>query len=77
MKPIPPAERAWVEHCLMVLALDPETAGDYASAAVGMPCGATRPEFGIAYYDLACQLCNAKWVGVPGDPCTWCQEAKK
>jgi len=26
-------------------------------------------------WHLACNACNATWVGIPGDPCTWCQEA--
>jgi hypothetical protein len=61
--------------CLMVMALDPDTAGDYANAPVGMVSGIARPEFGIAAYDLACQICEAGWVGVPGDSCSWCAEA--
>lgn len=66
---------AWLERCLAVMALDPDTAGDYANAPVGMPAGPKRPEYGPGHYDLACQICEATWVGVPGDPCWWCETA--
>ncbi len=26
-------------------------------------------------WHLTCNACAATWVGIPGDPCTWCQEA--
>lgn len=33
---------------------------------------------GVAWmgeYHLACDLCDATWVGMPGDPCDWCRRA--
>ena len=72
MTPIPPAERAWAEHLLAVMALAPDTRDDYTNQPIGMPNGANH---GSGMYDLACVSCDATWTGVPGDPCWWCARA--
>ena len=61
-------EREWLERCLDVLALDPET----AQPAIGIPCGQYRPEYGPSVRDLQCSACGATWAGIVGDPCSWC-----
>lgn len=43
---------------------------------VGLPCGALRPEHGPAVEDLRCVACGATWVGLAGEPCTWCQRSR-
>lgn len=74
-KPIPPLERAWVEELLATMALAPDTRDDYTNQPVGMVSGIARPEYGPGVYDLQCQICDATWSGIPGDPCWWCQRA--
>jgi hypothetical protein len=75
MKPIPALEREWVEGLLAAMALAPDTRDDYTNQPVGMICGVARPEYGPAIYDLRCQICEATWSGIPGDPCWWCEDA--
>jgi hypothetical protein len=75
MKPIPALEREWVEGLLAAMALAPDTRDDYTNQPVGMICGIARPEYGPAIYDLRCQVCEATWSGIPGDPCWWCEDA--
>jgi hypothetical protein len=64
-------KRDWLERCLDVMALDPET----APPACGVPCGARRPEYGPSVVDLQCAVCGATWAGIVGDPCEWCDYA--
>ena len=40
----------------------------------GMLAGIYRPEYGPGVADLECGACGATWVGVVGDPCTWCED---
>lgn len=44
----------------------------FAYAGVGVQAGTLRPDFGPHYANLACNACEATWVGVVGDPCEWC-----
>ncbi len=37
--------------------------------------GLMRPDHGRGMADLACTTCDATWVGIPGEPCTWCADA--
>ena len=60
----------WLERCLDIIALDPDT----AQPSTGIPCGLQRPEYGPAIQDLACNACGATWAGIAGEPCYWCQE---
>lgn len=60
---------AWLERCLDVMAMDPET----ASESIGLPCGLHRPELGPAVQDLQCVNCEATWAGIVGEPCEWCE----
>jgi hypothetical protein len=60
----------WLERCLDIIALDPDT----AQPSTGIPCGLQRPEYGPAIQDLACNACGATWAGIVGEPCHWCQE---
>jgi hypothetical protein len=39
----------------------------------GHQCGAMRPDFGRHAADLQCRSCRAGWVGIPGEPCQWCE----
>ena len=39
----------------------------------GYPAGPARTDWPEGYYDLACDTCQASWVGPEGDPCEWCQ----
>lgn len=61
----------WLERCLDIMALDPET----AQPSVGLPCGRRRPEYGPAIQDLQCNNCGATWCGITGEPCDWCADA--
>ncbi len=63
-----PEERAWVERCLDIIYLDPQTRPD----SVGLPYGPRRPELGPSIVDLQCCNCGATWSGITGEPCTWC-----
>jgi len=74
-QPIPALEREWVEGLLAAMALAPDTRDDYTNQPVGMICGIARPEYGPAIYDLQCQICEATWSGIPGDPCWWCERS--
>ena len=109
----------WLERCLDIIALDPDTAQPstgqpvrpYVAETHRLTCGACgnpwhpiRPADpdGPAWYGrcttcdstdlivesepipgaphtgewhLACNACAATWVGLPGEPCDWCQEA--
>src|SRR6185295_16664374 len=67
----------WLERCLTVMALAPDTAGDHYNQPVGLVAGIAHPEYGPAMYDLQCQLCDATWVGIPGDDCWWCLRAEQ
>ena len=48
----------WLERCLDIIALDPDT----AQPSTGIPCGLQRPEYGPAIQDLACNACGATWA---------------
>ena len=37
--------------------------------------GKQRPDWGVGYADLQCNLCGATWVGPHWERCTWCQDA--
>jgi hypothetical protein len=39
----------------------------------GAQTGTLRPDFGPDHADLGCTICDAGWVGIPGDPCGWCR----
>jgi hypothetical protein len=30
-----------------------------------------------AEWHLQCQICEATWVGIPGDPCWWCERSAR
>lgn len=42
----------------------------------GFQDGPLRPDFGEGWAELRCDQCSATWVGVIGDPCGWCQDAR-
>jgi hypothetical protein len=42
----------------------------------GYQIGVLRPEFGRHAADLECCSCRASWVGVPGEPCGWCERRR-
>lgn len=48
-----------------------------AVPGIGRQDGIRRPEYGPGYADLACDPCGATWVGLPGDPCGWCNMAEE
>jgi hypothetical protein len=33
---------------------------------------APYPEYGPGWYELKCRTCEAGWVGIDGDACSWC-----
>ena len=41
----------------------------------GEQAGKARPDWGAGWYDLACNLCAATWVGPLHERCAWCQTA--
>jgi hypothetical protein len=43
---------------------------------VGYQIGVLRPEFGRHAADLECCSCRASWVGIPGEPCGWCERRR-
>lgn len=109
----------WLERCLDVMAMDPETAQPSVGLAVRpyltethrLMCGACglawhpiKPDDpdDLAWYGrcaacgsadllveseptpeaprtsewhLACNACGATWVGIIGEPCSWCEDA--
>lgn len=71
MNPLADIPTTWLETCLAVLALDPNTAGD-EGGGIGQPCGLMRPEFGPGVCGLACAVCEATWAGFAGEACPWC-----
>lgn len=35
--------------------------------------GVPRPDHGDGMTQVVCDVCFASWVGIPGDPCGWCE----
>lgn len=42
----------------------------------GVQDGPLRPDYGDGWAELKCDQCGATWVGVIGDPCGFCQDAR-
>lgn len=36
--------------------------------------GVPRPDHGDGMTQLVCDVCAAGWVGLPGEPCGWCED---
>jgi len=45
---------------------------DEGGIGTGQQTGPTRPDWGVGFADLQCGLCQATWVGLIGEPCSWC-----
>jgi hypothetical protein len=39
--------------------------------------GIRQPDLGPGMWNVACDVCEATWVGRPGDACSWCQRAEE
>ena len=79
-----PAERTLCAvalcHACAETILDPIRARVIDAATLdggGHQCGALRPEFGRHAADLQCRSCRAGWVGIPGQPCPWCEHRRE